>query len=67
MGFLRVANALFNSLIKETKLVRKFLTKATVAAALFSLIAAPAHAVNLVGGGATFANPILDADRKSVV
>jgi phosphate transport system substrate-binding protein len=61
MGFLRVANALFNSLIKETKLVRKFLTKATVAAALFSLIAAPAHAVNLVGGGATFANPILDA------
>ena len=32
-----------------------------VIAAAFSLIAAPAHAVNLVGGGATFANPILDA------
>ncbi|MEY2837136.1 MAG: hypothetical protein RLZ46_518 [Actinomycetota bacterium] len=32
-----------------------------VIAAVFSLIAAPAHAVNLVGGGATFANPILDA------
>ncbi len=35
--------------------------KATVVAALFSLIAAPAYAVNLVGGGATFANPLLDA------
>ena len=32
-----------------------------IIAAVFSLIAAPAHAVNLVGGGATFANPILDA------
>lgn len=42
-------------------MVRKFLMKATVVAALFSLIAAPAHAVNLVGGGATFANPLLDA------
>ncbi|MEY3254276.1 MAG: hypothetical protein RJA01_282, partial [Actinomycetota bacterium] len=42
-------------------MVRKFLMKATVVAALFSLIAAPAYAVNLVGGGATFANPLLDA------
>jgi len=40
-------------------LVRKFLMKITLVAALFSLVAAPAHAVNLVGGGATFANPIL--------
>ncbi|NCW75906.1 MAG: phosphate ABC transporter substrate-binding protein PstS [Actinobacteria bacterium] len=46
---------------KETKLVRKTLSKVAIIAAVFSLIAAPAHAVNLVGGGATFANPILDA------
>lgn len=42
-------------------MVRKTLSKIAVIAAAFSLIAAPAHAVNLVGGGATFANPILDA------
>jgi phosphate transport system substrate-binding protein len=42
-------------------LVRKTLSKVAIIAAVFSLIAAPAHAVNLVGGGATFANPILDA------
>lgn len=42
-------------------MVRKTLSKMAVIAAAFSLIAAPAHAVNLVGGGATFANPILDA------
>ena len=42
-------------------MVRKVLSKIAVVAAAFSLIAAPAHAVNLVGGGATFANPILDA------
>jgi phosphate transport system substrate-binding protein len=42
-------------------LVRKTLSKVAVIAAALSLIAAPAHAVNLVGGGATFANPILDA------
>jgi phosphate transport system substrate-binding protein len=35
--------------------------KISVVAAVFSLVAAPAYAVNLVGGGATFANPILDA------
>ncbi|MFM8502265.1 MAG: phosphate ABC transporter substrate-binding protein PstS [Actinomycetota bacterium] len=42
-------------------MVRKTLSKIAVIAAALSLIAAPAHAVNLVGGGATFANPILDA------
>lgn len=42
-------------------MVRKTLSKVAIIAAVFSLIAAPAHAVNLVGGGATFANPILDA------
>ncbi|MEY3318168.1 MAG: hypothetical protein RL540_540, partial [Actinomycetota bacterium] len=42
-------------------MVRKTLSKVAVIAAALSLIAAPAHAVNLVGGGATFANPILDA------
>ena len=42
-------------------MVRKYLLKISLVAALFSLIAAPAYAVNLVGGGATFANPILDA------
>lgn len=42
-------------------MVRKFLLKISVVAAAFSLIAAPAYAVDLVGGGATFANPILDA------
>jgi len=42
-------------------LVRKTLSKIAVIAAAFSLFAAPAYAVNLVGGGATFANPILDA------
>ncbi|MEY3325641.1 MAG: hypothetical protein RL694_528, partial [Actinomycetota bacterium] len=42
-------------------MVRKFLMKISVVAAIFSLVAAPAYAVNLVGGGATFANPILDA------
>lgn len=42
-------------------MVRKTLTKIAVIAAAFSLLAAPAYAVNLVGGGATFANPILDA------
>ena len=42
-------------------MVRKFLMKISVVAAVFSLVAAPAYAVNLVGGGATFANPILDA------
>ena len=42
-------------------MVRKALSKIAIIAAVFSLIAAPAHAVNLVGGGATFANPILDA------
>ena len=46
---------------KETTLVRKFLTKISLVAALISLVATPAYAVNLVGGGATFANPILDA------
>ncbi|MFZ9879107.1 MAG: substrate-binding domain-containing protein, partial [Candidatus Nanopelagicaceae bacterium] len=42
-------------------MVRKTLSKIAVIAAAFSLITAPAYAVNLVGGGATFANPILDA------
>lgn len=42
-------------------MVRKLLFKATLIAALTSLIATPAYAVNLVGGGATFANPLLDA------
>lgn len=42
-------------------MVRKTLSKVAIIAAVFSLIAAPAHAVNLVGGGASFANPILDA------
>lgn len=42
-------------------MVRKTISKVVAIAAAFSLIAAPAYAVNLVGGGATFANPILDA------
>ena len=42
-------------------MVRKTLSKIAVIAAAFSLFTAPAYAVNLVGGGATFANPILDA------
>lgn len=42
-------------------MVRKTISKLVAIVAAFSLIAAPAYAVNLVGGGATFANPILDA------
>ena len=42
-------------------MIRKFLIKVGAVATAFSLIASPAFAVDLVGGGATFANPILDA------
>lgn len=42
-------------------MLKKFAAKVVAVASAFTLIAAPAFAVDLVGGGATFANPILDA------
>jgi phosphate transport system substrate-binding protein len=47
--------------MKETKVLSKKLLKVIAMATGLSIIAAPAFAVNLIGGGATFANPILDA------
>ena len=40
---------------------RKFKVKLVALSSVFTLLASPAFAVDLVGGGATFANPILDA------
>lgn len=42
-------------------MIRKLMSRATILLVMTTLIATPAYAVNLVGGGATFANPILDA------
>ena len=67
MRFLWFARCLSQTLIfhlsNELKgvSVKKFFGKVFVVFAALSLVAAPAYAVNLVGGGATFANPILDA------
>ncbi len=42
-------------------MLKRFTAKVVAIAATFTLVASPAFAVDLVGGGATFANPILDA------
>ena len=46
-------------------MLKRFTAKVVAIAAAFTLVAGPAFAVDLVGGGATFANPILDAAKVS--